>query len=194
MYGLHNMSNVEKFRSGNLLENGSKNQWNLPCSDLLLFLICTWSFGKNSLLRLHIKDNNNSPHSKFHRFLFPFSSKFPDLNFAPYVFFIYSCYETGTWHKQWAWVSCGENPLTLLVRKYIEIGNTATFEWSWKWKVTHWPTVLLQPKYVQENLITTVLEFWIYLHICSLFKSILLYRVNEIVFIAIPIQFILYLY
>ena len=37
-------------------------------------------------------------------------------------------------------------------------------------------------------------EFWIYLHICSLFKSILLYRVNKIMFTAIPIQFILYLY
>ena len=26
MYGFHNMSNIEKFRSGNLLENGNKNQ------------------------------------------------------------------------------------------------------------------------------------------------------------------------
>ena len=33
-------------------------------------------------LRVHIKDNNNSPHGKFHRFLSPLSSKFPDLNFA----------------------------------------------------------------------------------------------------------------
>ena len=41
---------------------------------------------------MHIKDNNNSPHGKFHRFLFPFSSKFPDLNFAPHVLYIYSCY------------------------------------------------------------------------------------------------------
>ena len=37
-------------------------------------------------------------------------------------------------------------------------------------------------------------EFWIYLHICSLFKSILLYRVNKIMFTATPIQFILYLH
>ena len=57
-------------------------------------------------LRVHIKDNNNSPHGKFHRFLFPFSSKFPDLNFAPYVPYIYSCYETHTWHKQGAWITC----------------------------------------------------------------------------------------
>ena len=40
-------------------------------------------------LRAHIKYNNNSPHGKFHRFLFPFSSKFPDLNFAPYVLTLY---------------------------------------------------------------------------------------------------------
>ena len=39
-------------------------------------------------LRVHIKDSNNLPHDKFHRFLFPFSSKFPDLNFAPYVLYI----------------------------------------------------------------------------------------------------------
>ena len=45
-------------------------------------------------LRVHIKDNNNSPHDKFHRFLFLFSSKFPNRNFAPYVLYIYSCYET----------------------------------------------------------------------------------------------------
>ena len=36
-------------------------------------------------LRVHIKDNNKSPHGKFYSFLFPFSSKFSDLNFAPYV-------------------------------------------------------------------------------------------------------------
>ena len=37
------------------------------------------------------QDNNNSPHG-FHRFLFPFSSICPDLNFALYVLYIYSCY------------------------------------------------------------------------------------------------------
>ena len=39
-------------------------------------------------LRVLIKENNNAPHGKFHRFLFPFSSKFPYLNFAPYVLHI----------------------------------------------------------------------------------------------------------
>ena len=37
-------------------------------------------------------------------------------------------------------------------------------------------------------------EFWIYLHICSRFISILLYRVNKTMLTAIPIQFILYLF
>ena len=41
-------------------------------------------------------NDNNSPHGKFHRFSFPFSSKFPDLNFTPYVLYIYSCHETST--------------------------------------------------------------------------------------------------
>ena len=49
-----------------------------------------------SKLRVHIKDNNKSLHGKFHGFLFPFSSKFPDLNFAQYVLHIFSCYETRT--------------------------------------------------------------------------------------------------
>ena len=39
-------------------------------------------------LSVRIKDNNSSPHGKFHRCLFPFSSKFPDLNFASYVLYI----------------------------------------------------------------------------------------------------------
>ena len=40
-------------------------------------------------LRVRIKDNSNSPHGKFHRFLFPFpfSSKFSDLNFALHVLY-----------------------------------------------------------------------------------------------------------
>ena len=36
-------------------------------------------------LRVHLKDNNNSPQGKFHRFLFPFTNKFSNLNFAPYA-------------------------------------------------------------------------------------------------------------
>ena len=38
-------------------------------------------------LRARIKDNKNSPHGKFHRFLFPISSKFSDLSFASYVLY-----------------------------------------------------------------------------------------------------------
>ena len=36
-----------------------------------------------------ILDNNSSPYGKFNQILFPFSSKFPDLNFASYVLSIY---------------------------------------------------------------------------------------------------------
>ena len=42
-------------------------------------------------LRVRIKDNNSSPHGKSHRFLSPFSCKFPDLNFALYGLYIYLC-------------------------------------------------------------------------------------------------------
>ena len=54
-------------------------------------------------LRVRIKDNKNSPHGKFHRFLFPFSSKFSDVNFASYILYIYLCYVT--FHTQWARVT-----------------------------------------------------------------------------------------
>ena len=48
-------------------------------------------------LRVHIKDNDNSPHGKVHRFLFAFSSKFPDLRpICSLYLLIYSCYETCT--------------------------------------------------------------------------------------------------
>ena len=40
-------------------------------------------------LHVHIKDNNNLPR-KFRWFLFSFSNKSPDLNFALYVLYIYS--------------------------------------------------------------------------------------------------------
>ena len=70
-----------------MLENGNKNQWNLPCWELLLSLICTRSLAKNCLLhlsyvvvgkmkqtlffsklRVYIKDNNNSPSLRSKRF------------------------------------------------------------------------------------------------------------------------------
>ena len=46
--------------------------------------------------RVRIMDNNNSPHGKFHRFLF---RKFSDLNSLPAA-----CYVK--WHTQWPWVTC----------------------------------------------------------------------------------------
>jgi len=42
-------------------------------------------------LRVRNIYNNTSPHGKFHQFLFPFSSKFLDLNFVSYVLYIYLC-------------------------------------------------------------------------------------------------------
>ena len=63
-------------------------------------LLPTWYVGKmkqtNDNNNSHINDNNNSPHGKFHRFLFPFSSKFPYLNFTPYLLHSYPGYETRT--------------------------------------------------------------------------------------------------
>ena len=46
-------------------------------------------------LRVRIKDNNSSPHGKFHRFLFPFSCKF----FRPKLRLIRSQY-LPMWHTQ----------------------------------------------------------------------------------------------
>ena len=114
-----------KFRSENLLENENKNRWNLTCGELLLSLIRTRSFGEKESsssflqskvatllwrkddedpfspkLRVRIKDNNNSSHGKFHRFLFPFSSKFSDRNFVSYVLYIYLCYVTCHTHSE----------------------------------------------------------------------------------------------
>ena len=43
-------------------------------------------------LCVHVKDNSNLQHGKFHGCLFPyFSSKFSDLNFASYVLYNYQC-------------------------------------------------------------------------------------------------------
>ena len=89
---------------------------------------------------LHITDNNNSPHGKFHRFLFSFSSKFPDLNFAPYVLYIYSCYETRTWHKQLVWVTCAWLGSSWRSSR-LNIGSTdcssALFHCSLAWFISH---------------------------------------------------------
>ena len=80
-------------REGGLIED--LPVYGCVCDDSML-LYCARKRLFFPKLCVHIKDNNNSPHGKFHRFLFLFSSKFPDLNFAPYVFYIYSCYETHT--------------------------------------------------------------------------------------------------
>ena len=57
---------------------------------LHLSFIVKWLFFPK--LRVRIEENNYSPHGKFHRFLFPFSSKSSDLNFASYVLYILFIY------------------------------------------------------------------------------------------------------
>ena len=75
---------------------------------------CTllWRKGEDYFsTKLHVRSKvNNSPHWKFHRFLFPFSSTFSDLNFASLVLYIYPCYII--WHTQTAWVTYGFNRFT----------------------------------------------------------------------------------
>ena len=56
-------------------------------------------------VRVRIKDNNNSPHGKFHQFLFPFSSKFSDLNFSSYILYICLYMYYVMCYTQWAWVT-----------------------------------------------------------------------------------------
>ena len=53
------------------------------CGINIILVLERWRRLFSPKLRVQILDNN-SPHGKFHRFLFPFSSKFPDLNFAHY--------------------------------------------------------------------------------------------------------------
>ena len=79
-------------------------------------------------VRLQIKDNNNSPHDNFHRFLFPLSSKCPDLNFAPYVIHIY---ETRMWLKV---VSLGYLWFHVLVS--YRSGFTTVLPQSWRFYST----------------------------------------------------------
>ena len=70
-------------------------------------------------LRVRIKDNNSSPHGKFHRFLFPFSCKFSDLNFASYVLYIYLC---GTHREPGLPVVSRQHPFTIYI--YVQRSNS----------------------------------------------------------------------
>ena len=78
-------------------------------------------------LRVRIKDNNYSPHGKFHRFLCPFSSKFSDLNFTSYVLYIYLYYVTC--HTQWAWViyaMIGQMASDIALFRFNDLGRSVT--------------------------------------------------------------------
>ena len=66
-------------------------------------------------LCIRVKDNNNSTHGKFHQFLFPFSSKFSDLNFTSYVLYIYPC--NVMWHA-------------------VSLGSTSDVIWFPGWEET----------------------------------------------------------
>ena len=59
-------------------------------------------------LCVRIKDNKNSPHGKFHRCLFPFSSKLSDLNFASYVLYNLPvlCHASHTVSLGYLWRDC----------------------------------------------------------------------------------------
>ena len=85
------------FPKKNRASLGSIGAATLPSASYLATILCRKDKANYTFLEtsVHVKDNN-SPHGKFHLFLFPFSSKFPDLNVAPYVIYIYSCYETRT--------------------------------------------------------------------------------------------------
>ena len=69
------------YSNGSTCENDKACKANEICA-------CTEHCGKICIdLRVRIKDHKNSPHGKFNRFIFPFSSKFSDLNFASYVLY-----------------------------------------------------------------------------------------------------------
>ena len=79
-------------------------------------------------LLVRIKDNKNSPHGKFQRFLFPFSSKFSDLNFASYVLYNLPvlCHVSHTVSLGYLWSKCKPScskslSLVLIHRKISKI-------------------------------------------------------------------------
>ena len=90
-------------------------------------------------LRVRIEDNNSSSHGKFHRFLFPFSSKFSDLNFASYVLYIYLYYVTC--HQQWAWVTYGFASLSKDKMQFLTERHSGKTK-----QITNWSVLSLKGK------------------------------------------------
>ena len=74
-------------------------------------------------------NNNNSPHGKFHQFLFPFSSKFSDLNFASYVLYnlLVLCHVSHTVSLGYL---CNNKPAEVLHLKRESDENQSTFKCS----------------------------------------------------------------
>ena len=89
---------LESFKWFPLTANSPVQMFQLPTSSL--HHTSLWKKGEDynfsQTLCVRIKDNNNLPHGKFHRFSFPFSRKFLGLYFTSYVFCTYPCYVT--WH------------------------------------------------------------------------------------------------
>ena len=79
------------FREKNRAGLGSIGAATLPSASYLATIYYVGKMKQTIFLETwcaSVKDNNTSIHGKFHGFLFPFSSKFPELNFAQYVLYI----------------------------------------------------------------------------------------------------------
>ena len=73
------------------------------------------------------KDNNNSPHGRFYRFLVPFSSKFSDPNFASYVsIFSHTCSEPGLPVKR----PTANSLVNLNSVNNLDFGGSLVFRWG----------------------------------------------------------------
>ena len=100
------------------------------------YLIGSW--GRREKLRVRIKDTNNSPHGKFHRFLFPFYSKFSDLNFASYVLYNLPvlCHVSRTvslgylWYTREISIVKSYKVCFSFVLDYLDDGKTKKIEWG----------------------------------------------------------------
>ena len=110
---------------------------------VLLPLICIRSFGKNSVLlfltlRVHIKENNNSRHGKFIDFYFHFlanSVSRPKLRPICSLYLL-MLFETRTWHKYCAWVTCAQICLTLPKRQEKWVLAFAAINYGIVWVTT----------------------------------------------------------
>ena len=77
-----------------------------------------------------LRTTTTSLHGRFHRFLFPLSIKFPDLNFAPYALYIHSyCMKP---------VRDTNSVLLTINRPFAASHSRRTKPPCWRAKVWHW--------------------------------------------------------